>query len=540
MKGPGFLSRIAFLYRFFLIFTLGLCCSTCTKPDPSFSAVLALIDQQTADADPRLFTTAFFLANTTEDKLRVLKRAQAFDSSLVFMLAAENYHTVQSEPVALVFFDAFMNSRDWSRAFSVWHNALSYPEYSGLLVELALELGWENPLGLLEFDATQLCLAAADAKLPELLTLRALLALYEADTSLAAVLLAEAATSTLLLPAQVLWDAGLDTQLLDRQNQYLDWPSRNLLINAAYELYQPELALSLVELYLEQVDADDQAILFRLTAAYFSYLLAADAGFYDIPVAVSERHWPFEREESKFTEHIRNLHQMAEELYSSLYTTYPDIPEIRLQYVLWLLASRQFDKFSMFVSEFDNSAAESALLLLLYKYYKDGPDYVRVQAAREAARFRDSDTLSAIQRFFLSIDAYDDFTSIQSRYELDSNENSLFAAYQAVYEGSYQKAQQLFSELFLPGQPMLAPYNLGILSLKAGNYTSAADYFRTAALTAKPQAGSKRVADAWIWAARSVFMLGNNAESARFLQNALYADPDSGQARLFLLQLNNE
>jgi tetratricopeptide (TPR) repeat protein len=116
--GPGF-RRLAFLAA------IALALGSCSPSPRSLNAMLALMDSSSPAVDAALFPRAAGLARTTEERLRVLKRARAFSPEAYANTArAFAEAPVLSEPVALAAFDAFMGAGLYDEALALFERSL--------------------------------------------------------------------------------------------------------------------------------------------------------------------------------------------------------------------------------------------------------------------------------------------------------------------------------------------------------------------------------------------------------------------------------
>jgi len=193
---------------------------SCAPPEPSFGALLARIDAAQSELPVAVFTNAAALADTTVDRLRILKRARAWGSGTYAAVASVIVTASPScvETVALAALDAFLEAGRHEEALALFDGPLDPRqrplEYAETIVRLsAFGLVVKAPAERLVW-----CYDATGAR--AFLEYAAVDAMASGDRSLALTLLRDSAgpssepmTERLY---RLLWDAGAREELAAR------------------------------------------------------------------------------------------------------------------------------------------------------------------------------------------------------------------------------------------------------------------------------------------------------------------------------------
>lgn len=193
--------------------------ASCAKP--SFGAVLAKIDASGGTAGARLFASGAELARSTEDRLRLLKRASAYaPETYAFAAEAVMESTSVSESVALAALDAFLEAGLHGKALGLFGPRLD-PERFG--AEYAEALIAAESAGAAPRPGPDRLVAAYRANRdPRFLVAAAVDAMHAGDTGFASMALGTALSEGASPPAELLWDAGLTKALAERLPDYGD------------------------------------------------------------------------------------------------------------------------------------------------------------------------------------------------------------------------------------------------------------------------------------------------------------------------------
>jgi len=509
--------------------------TACVRVTPSFNALLARIDQQGVAASTPLYSQAFQLAMGSADKLRVLKRARSYNPAVLSALAKEFMAQPQAEPVALVFFDVLLAAKEFPAALLVWQTMLNQDDHADLLVELIGRSGSEYS-GLFDsFDLEYLSRIAVRSEYPALLLLAALEAVRAGQPELAASLVQLAAAKGAVLPANLLWNLGLNDLLLARFQSYTSLEDMPYTLKAAYTADDLEFALKILD---QQTDRGIANPSLSLVQAYLHHEAARRGGFYNQRIDQRPLNWPDIGSDS-VTVTVLMHGQESRRLYEGLIAEYPHNVEVVRQYLVWLLATGQYARFSIEAENHSLAQADLAVLQLAAAYATEQTGKLLGQLIDMLARYPDDSIVANFGHcMLLKLEAYDAFArqwrkSVSQNPDLD---RSLLAAYYAVLTGNYEKALSLFEEANWSDDESLVPFNLGIVALKLKRYKLATEYFTIAAGRGTE---NRFRALAMLWEARTRLMLGEKQIALRLAEAALSIDQDSGQVRHFLLQLTN-
>ncbi|MBN2875708.1 MAG: hypothetical protein JXM71_11480 [Spirochaetales bacterium] len=208
--------ELVWLRRAAVAATLSMVIVSCSPPARSFSALLARIDSSPTVVGEEVFLSAAALADDTEERLRLLKRAATRDPQLYAATASALVRaSAISEPVALAALDAFLHARRFSEATGLFKGPLdprSHPSEFAEMVVLA-----DRYDALPELSTMDLVACADSTRDARFLVAAAVNAMQGGDRSTAATLLGDAlrlsAESPLTpqdftVPIELLWDSG--------------------------------------------------------------------------------------------------------------------------------------------------------------------------------------------------------------------------------------------------------------------------------------------------------------------------------------------
>lgn len=511
--------------------------TACTVKETSFSALLARIDQQGVAADTALYQQGFRLAKNSAEKLRLLKRAASYNPAASIMLAREFMNQAQAEPVALVFFDALVSAGDLAAGLQVWRLMLDNEIHDDLLAELLVRAVRQQPEIFSSFSLDRLTRLAVRSNNPDLMLTVAIEALRLDQAELAASLLHAAASRGLLLPARLLWDLGLEVWLLKQYQEYTAVPDLPYVLKAAYQHDELDFALNLMA---DGVDGAPISLELKLAQAYMHHELARRGGLFEPKVSSRPLEWPSLEDSTAIDSSLSHHAKASAELHEAIFLRYrdDDLLVIR-QYLTWLLATRQYDRFHYQLDRLALPAADLALFknaALLADGHNPGAIGHLLDLLAQYPN--EPEIVSFCLLSLLHLEAFQDFARQWQKFSvlMPSLKNGILEAYYQAWQGDYAAALQTFGMLSLPLNEALIPYNSGILELKQRHYRAATDYFRIAA---GRSAEAIAKAATLLWAARSQLMLGAKSAARALAETALSLDQDSVQSRFFLLQLGD-
>lgn len=239
-------ARMRLAGKVFIVVLACLSCAGCPSPQRSFSGLLARIDASKDSAKLDVYRKAAVLAGSTEDRLRLLKRAMRrgpdFAADVAIAVAAA---PIISEPVALAAFDIFLDAGRYADALGLFDAALDARSHGAELAE-AIVLSYragampEQPVDRLVacFDAS------GDAAF---MILAGIEAMRAGDRATAKAVLHDVPG----VPYRLLWDAGDSAALAERLPSMADPLEMAVCADAAHDVGLDAVATQLYAALIE-------------------------------------------------------------------------------------------------------------------------------------------------------------------------------------------------------------------------------------------------------------------------------------------------
>jgi len=483
---------------------------------PSFGALLAKIDADPVSATPAAYVNAAALAQGTEDRLRILKRASARDPAVY----ADSARAIiaagaVSEPVAVAVLDAYLEAGRYEDALTLFDGPLSPSlrplEYAETLV-LAVRNGYAPPRP--STDRLVLCAdAACDARFLEAAAVDAML---EGDRPRARALLVDAAgfgaSVDRRVPYRLLWDAAALETLCDR-------------------IPDPHDPLEIA------VCGDAEYLSGAIASACVAYadLVERFPSWSWKPYAALARVRGVEREDgpSEWPHvDVTAPTDIPERLIAAMVERFPDSTEAALERARWLASVGRPERAASELAALRGEAA--AIIALRY-----GPATRALpDASRLAAEYPDSapavdEALAALARS----GAWPRFSEIAARADaagLETARSWFWRAVLSSLSGDPGAAAEAISNYGIESAGYPGAFDLGILESASSRPGKAAAAFVLAAgLADSPE----RRADAYVMAGDALRAADRADEARSAYEAALSASPASREARSRLERL---
>ncbi len=239
-------SRMHLAGKVFIMALACMACAGCSNPQRSFSGLLARIDASRDGANPELYRKAAILAGSTEDRLRLLKRAMRRDHDFAANVAAAVVAApIISEPVALVALDIFLDSGRYADALGLFDRALDARSHGAELAE-AIVLSYRA--GAMRDQPADRLVACFDASGDaSFMILAGIEAMRSGDRATAMAVLHDVHG----VPYRLLWDAGDMTALAERSPSTADPLEMAVCADAAHGAGMDAVATQLYAALIE-------------------------------------------------------------------------------------------------------------------------------------------------------------------------------------------------------------------------------------------------------------------------------------------------
>lgn len=500
--------------------TLAFLCARCGAfggEAPSFGALLAKIDADPVSASRSAYLNAAALAQGTDDRLRILKRASARDPAIYADSAAAIVAAgAVSEPVAIAVLDAYLAAGRYGDALALFDGPLSPSlrpsEYAETLV-LAVRSGYSPPRP--STDRLVLCADAAnDARFLEAAAVDALL---EGDRPRARALLVEAVGSgDRRVPYRLLWDAAAVGALRDRIPDPYDPLEIEVCGDAEY--LGGAIAAACVA-YADLVERFPS----RSWKPYAALARVCGVGRED-----GQSEWPHVD--------VAGPTDIPERLIAAMAERFPDSTEAALERARWLASVGRPERAASELAALRGEAA--AILALRYgPATRAVPDASRLAAEYPASAPAVDEALAALA----ASGAWPRFSEIAARAAasgLETERSWFWRAVSSSLSGDPCAAAEAIRKYGIESAGYPGAFDLGILELASSRPDEAAEAFILAAgLAGSPE----RRADAYVMAGDALRAADRADEARSAYAAALSAFPASREARSRLgrLEMDN-
>jgi len=467
--------------------------------------------------------------------LRFLKRAWARSAYFALPLAERYGRLAVSVPIALLFYDIFLEAGRWQDAYIVSRQECLHEIRPALQAELFLAAAANGYRLTGETLLPDLITAARQAQLPELTILAALEAMTKGQGALATLLLTETATSDVVVGSELLWDTGSYTQLVLSGYALDDYDAHLLQAAASQLLGEQDAALQILS------NLPGQPVNSQFPP-YIVALLLADNYQRRVRESGLIITTPAPHTDSLFqlvSEHeilIRAWHETTRRLYSEMRQVFPTNKTILAHYLKWLLSTGQYAEYSASLHELDDEPAAAF-------WYRLG--WLRLTERRETLVPFVIDTCAslginqvdttAVLATLIDLEAWEAYRHLFARVDDrgDWRERPLFTAYNLAFDGLSERALEEFQHCAAFYSGMEIPFNTAMLLLLQKEYLASKDMFIVAA---GQTVALEQKSLAYLWAARCMLASGYIQDARDLAELALSLDPQSGQANLFMVR----
>lgn len=497
---------------------------SCRAPERSFGALLARIDSAPELAEDRLYLNAAALAESTQDRLRLLKRASRRSPGLYAANASAMLASgTVSEPVALAALDAFLSAGRYGQALALFDSQLNYrtrpAEYAEAL-SLAIVSGIKvhPPLDRLVACAG----ATGDSRF---LVYAAVEAMLSGDRSSALMLLDDVTLSNpaaaAFLDYRLLWDVGAIRALGERSANPLD--PLELAVHADAERARGEYAAA---------SASYASIIERYPAwswkpyAALARMLADEA---DKPL----QPWPYAPyPDSTVAGSAPGL--VEGRLFNAMRERFPDSTEALLERARWLWSRGRSGEALALTDSLGGEAA--AILSLVYESAMERaePEALRLAALYPASPGAADAALAALAR----AGSWKRFSELYARMRdegLKPRRSWFWGALDLVLAGDTGPAVEQLRQGQVSAPDYVGSFDIGLLELAAGLHEQAAQDFLRAAYLAR---NVTEAADAYVFAGDALLGAGRVDQAKKAYEAAISVDPACRDARSRLSRLN--
>ena len=499
----------------------------CNIPERSFNALLAKIDASTGLASIETFSRAAELAQGTEEKLRLLKRASVhgavFFADVASIVIAQG---ISSESVSLAALDAFISSNRFTEALQLFEDALDPETRPAEYVETVVCAIRDGLMALPPAERLVLCAdATSDYRF---LVMAAIESMKNGDRSQAVALLADIVDSPekfkltppeYAMPAVLFWDAGALDQLANMLPDYSDPMNMALHADAAYAIGMKAEATSLYAGIIERFPS----------WSWKPYAMLARSFPLDTEQTLPD--WPYSPQPETY-EAMSQPNALAGQFQTIMYEIFGDDPEVLIERSRWLYSQG-------FLAEARDLAGlvggeRGAIALLRYTE----PERVVSGALRLVASHGTSAAALDCALYSLcTAGAWDSFLEIygmKSESLAHTRRAWFWASLADVLSGNISGATAALRQYGPYQARYIGAYDLGLLEWSEGRLRQAREAFELAAGLAR--SGPER-ARALVMAGDVELESGDKRAATMMYDAALGADYDSRLARARLEQL---
>jgi tetratricopeptide (TPR) repeat protein len=490
----------------------------CGDSRGSFPGLLARIDADPASASADVYIKAAELADTTEERLRILKRA----SRAAPKVYADTARAVLSAgavtgPVIMAVVDALIEGGAYLEALGLFDGTIDPHEYPSAYAEILVRCHRAGYAPAISMERAVLCSdVTGDFRWMLGAAIDAMLA---GDRGTASLLLADAENKGHAMPYRLLWDAGMLTVLADRIPQPSDPLELAICADSAHLLGREATASFLYS-----------SILARFPDWSWKPYAALARQSAD-PAMQEERRWPHSPLEGSW-EQMSSPVEMAERLHRTMELKFPHSTGAAIERARWLFGRGRLAEAAALVAGEDAESAAARLRMAPL-------DRVVPLAHQGAAMYPESGSVVDVALEMLaSSGSWSDFRQLLAGIErrgIDAPRIWFWRALMKAIDGDLADAAMDIRQ----HGPGLAGYtgilDIAMLELAAGNHGKARDAALVAAGMGMTGLETSR---ALIVLGDAEHAAGSHAEARDAYKAALNADPESRIARSRLERLD--
>ena len=490
----------------------------CTGAKGSFEGLLARIDSSPGSARDDLYIKAARLADNTDDRLRILKRASSRDSVVYAETARAILSTgVVSGPVIMALVDAFIEEGSCMEALALFDGTIDTRENAALYAELLVRCFKAGYAPAISMERAVLCTdVTGDIRWMLSAALDAMLA---DDRGTATLLLADAENKGYAMPYKLLWDAGMHSVLADRIPEPSDPLELAVCADSAYLLGGEAVAAFLYATLLERFP----------DWSWKPYAALARQSVH--PDARVERGWPHVPLEGSW-ELASSPEEMIDRLYNAMKNRFPHSSGAAVERARWLYGQGKIAEATALISGDDAESAAARLRIAPL-------DLVVPMAYESGASYPDSGNIADIALEMLAYSgSWSDFRQMLAGLERRSQTTPRMWFWRAILKAlDGDPAGAAFA--IRTYAPELAGYagiiDIAMLELAADNPGQAKEAaFVAAGMAENGESKSK----AFILLGDAEYAMGALGEARDAYAAALNADPESRIARSRLERLD--
>ncbi len=501
----------------FLLFSV-----SCTKAVVSFGALLEIIDSSPQTAPAELFLQAATLALSTEDQIRLLKRASIrTPDSYADIASAVARRSRVSETVGLVALDALLAANRFAESLEIFNGTLDASVWPTQFAEVLI-LAFRN--GNAPDVPIERLIASADATDDgRFLVFAAAQAMTKGDRATARTLLVDSSHFSGSMQSNtsyiLLWDAGA-IELLSNLPPDPSDPLQIAVCADADYLIGDTVSASASWAYLVKRFP---------TWSWKPYI--ALARLTDEGTNPESMDWPHAPPSDAWA--VRSAPLAVEELlYSEAFELFSDSAEASLERARWLHYRNRSDEALDVVSRLTGEVAAAARL----EYGL--PDRAVPEALRLVAEYPDSAfVIDAALEALARAGSWDRFNELAEKCRVEgiaTRRSWFWESLMLVLHDDTIKAAQVILRYGPDQSGYAGVFNLGILELAANRPSHAMDAFMIAVSLAHD---SSEKANAYVRVGDALQMARLPHKAVSAYEAALGVDPESREARSRLMRL---
>jgi hypothetical protein len=489
----------------------------CPNARKSFTGILARIDAASGSAAPELYFNAASMAKSTEERLRILKRASEREISIYAGTAkAILSKGPVSQPVSVAALDALIENGMFEDALALFDGSLDPVEYPAEYAELVVRSIRGGHVPDITLERSIICAKVTgdfrwsiDAALD---------AMVQGDMGTAAPLLADAENQGYAIPYRLLWDARLLDVLADRIPDPVDPLELAVCADSAYLLGRKATSTYLYALIIDRFPG----------WSWKPY--AAIAREIGEPDAAADLEWPHLPLPDSW-ESVSSPGEMAERMYRIIEKRFPGSAGATIERARWLYERGDPSAASALLTGEDEASAIARLRL-------ESADLVVTAAFGIAAKFPDSGLVAdAALEALASRTAWKEFRQLLARIErfgVATPRSWFWRALEKVLSGDSAGAVADIRQYGPETAGYAGILDIAMLELAVNNPGAAKE---AASLAAALAVGNQDEATACVLIGDAERALGSMKEARSAYYAALSADPESRTARSRLERL---
>lgn len=499
---------------------------SCRKTAPGFENLVSRIDQNPLSADRSLYLQAARMAESSSERLIILKRAMTHRPDTELEIATL-FSSQFSHPhsIGLLLSSIFLDNRRFSESLEAFRKTFTVSEKPELLAEIfikALASGTDPGIDLQDLNDL-----AHSLDNPDFFQSAALKAMMGGNLGLARSFLLTAIDNGARIPVRLLWDAGLYEEIIKSPVRVDDALELNIQADSAWIAGYPEIAK---RLYMELVEAHPSSG-WKPWAALAR--MAEDSRVTEddllVPFAPS-----WSREPASATDEVGQWYAGMAEYFSEI--------EVLKEMAAYYLRQKNPANASRLLEELPADPEVSSGIRLGVLMQTE-PEKAIIEAVSLAYQYPESSIVNKNALLTLySAGAWNEYIESEKSRHVELDYDWFWVAARMLLEGDAARAAEIVRSKASGEGSALVSWNLAVLELSAGRYQAAAEAFVTAANEpwSDSRQSEKYRIESWLMAGEAWHKAGKRDLARDAYRAALSIDPLSRNAKKGLEKIERE